>query len=158
MPVKSWANDNPVDNTTSAATTRVSFTKFASFFVDADHTMATEAPMRSSLVVRRAGLCLAIAACAWFAASRPHAQTRAIAGYSAPGAQLELDWEKKIQAIPKSDNIKATRWSWPLSRITSSERQHQERPLAAAHAPRLRPRRADQTIRRHLLGAGRTQT
>jgi N-acetylated-alpha-linked acidic dipeptidase len=44
-----------------------------------------------------------------FAARAPwlHAQGHPLAGYSATNGGTELDWEKKIQAIPKPDNIKA---------------------------------------------------
>jgi N-acetylated-alpha-linked acidic dipeptidase len=77
-------------------------------------------------IMRAAGLCVVVAGCVWFAASRPHAQTRAIPGYSAPAAQLELDWEKKIQAIPKPENIKANMMELAAEpHHLGSERQHQ---------------------------------
>ena len=82
--------------------------------------------MRTSLFIRRGGLCLAIAGCAWLTVSRPHAQTRTMAGYAPPNAQLELDWEKKIQAIPKPENIKANMLELAAEpHHLGSERQHQ---------------------------------
>ena len=82
--------------------------------------------MRRSLFARYAGVGLVVAGCVWFAASRPHAQTRALAGYAPPSAQLELDWEKKIQAIPKSENIKANMLELAAEpHHLGSERQHQ---------------------------------
>jgi N-acetylated-alpha-linked acidic dipeptidase len=56
---------------------------------------------------RRVGSFLIVAGLAWLAASWPHAQSRSLAGYATTSAQTELDWEKKIQAIPKPENIKA---------------------------------------------------
>ncbi len=39
--------------------------------------------------------------------SRPLAQERTLTGYSPETAAIELDWEQRARAIPKSDNIKA---------------------------------------------------
>ena len=37
----------------------------------------------------------------------PRAQTRSLTGYLGDSAAIELDWEQKVQAIPKPENIKA---------------------------------------------------
>ncbi|HEX4346604.1 MAG TPA: transferrin receptor-like dimerization domain-containing protein [Vicinamibacterales bacterium] len=50
---------------------------------------------------------LAVPVAALCFASAPHTQTRSVIGYGPASGQAELDWEKKIQAIPKPDNIKA---------------------------------------------------
>jgi N-acetylated-alpha-linked acidic dipeptidase len=50
---------------------------------------------------------LAAVGFAWQANVWMHAQGRTLIGYSPANGQDELEWEKKIQAIPKPDNIKA---------------------------------------------------
>jgi N-acetylated-alpha-linked acidic dipeptidase len=55
-----------------------------------------------------------------------HAQDRTLAGYSAASSRTQLEWERKVQAIPQPENIKATMME--LAREPhhlGSERQHQ---------------------------------
>ena len=55
----------------------------------------------------RVGMFLVAVGFTWQAAVWMHAQGRTLIGYSPANGQAELDWEKKIQAIPQPDNIKA---------------------------------------------------
>jgi N-acetylated-alpha-linked acidic dipeptidase len=55
----------------------------------------------------RVGTLLVVAGIAWQTASWTAAQGRSLIGYSPANGQTELDWEKKIQAVPQPENIKA---------------------------------------------------
>jgi len=69
---------------------------------------------------------LAAALCGAFGTSRPLAQSRSLIGYAPNSAQTELDWEKKIQAIPQPDNIRANMMELAAEpHHLGSPRQHQ---------------------------------
>ena len=54
------------------------------------------------------------------------AQDRVLMGYAPESSQAELEWERKIQAIPQSDNIKANMMELAAEpHHLGSERQHQ---------------------------------
>jgi N-acetylated-alpha-linked acidic dipeptidase len=77
-------------------------------------------------VPRPLQLLLVVLAVVSVTAALSRAQGRALMGYSATSAQAELDWEKKIQAIPRPENIKATMMELAAEpHHLGSPRQHQ---------------------------------